>query len=70
MPYKALSRRLARSTEVLSVSLTAHDLRMIVEKELRLRYSAAAELERCGKSDAASETRAEAAVIACYGTRV
>ena len=58
------------STEVQRVPLTRNDIRTIVKNELRLRYSAAAELERCGKSDAASETRAEAAVIACYGTRV
>lgn len=58
-----------RSTEVPRVPLTAEDLRKIIESELELRHSAAAELECCGKSDAASEARTEAAVLARYGTK-
>jgi len=54
------------STEVQRVPLTKDGIRTIIENELRFRYSAAAELERCGKSDAASEARAEAAIIARY----
>jgi uncharacterized protein YqeY len=57
------------STEVQRVPLTSDGIRTIIENELRLRYSAAAELERCGKSDAASEARAEAAIIARYGAK-
>jgi len=57
------------STEVQRVTLTRDDIRTIIQNELRLRYSAAAELERCGKSDAASEARTEAAIIARYGAK-
>ena len=57
------------SAEVPRASLTGDDIRMIIENELRLRYSAAAELECSGKTNAASETLAEAAVIARYGTK-
>jgi len=57
------------SAEAPRVPLTDEDIRVIVENELRLRYTAAAELESCGKSQAASEAREEAAVIARYINR-
>jgi uncharacterized protein YqeY len=57
------------SAEVPRARLNEDDVRMIIENEMRVRYSAAAELERCGKSEAAFEARTEASLIARYGTK-
>jgi hypothetical protein len=54
------------SVEVPRLPLGKDDIQRILRKELEVRSSAAAELERCGKSDAAAEARAEAAVIGRY----
>ena len=58
------------SAEVPRVPLTKEDIRIIVENELRLRYTAAHELECCGKSHAASKTREKAAVVARYSKKL
>jgi len=57
------------SAEVPRIPLTEDEIRIIVENELSLRYAAADELERCGKSQEASETREEAAVIGRYNKK-
>ena len=57
------------SAEVPRLPLGEDDIQKVVENELRLCYSAADELERRGKFQAASQTREEAAVIARYSNK-
>jgi uncharacterized protein YqeY len=58
------------SAEVPRVRLTEDDIQTIIEKEMQLRHAAACELERCSKSEAASEAREEADILARYRTKV